>query len=85
MSDRHFRTQNKAQLQMKPAWEHKLEGQVTCIKCRPQEGATSDLAKLAVAAVSGDDISEFNPFQMLRTEFKINKKNSTFIESSTFD
>ena len=62
-----WRANNKAQLQMKAAWEHKLEGQVTCIRCRPQEGATSDLAKLAVAAVSGDDINDFNPFHMLRS------------------
>ena len=49
---------------MKAAWEHKMAGSVTCLLCRPQEGASSDLAKLAVAAVSGED--DFNPFNLAR-------------------
>ena len=48
-----WRTNGKTQLQRNPAWEFNLEGKINSILCRPQDGASSDLAKLAVAAVSG--------------------------------
>lgn len=51
-----FRANAKAQLQLKPAWEHSIPGGAGAILCRKQEGASSDLAKMAVAAVSGEDL-----------------------------
>ena len=52
-----WRANHKGQLQNKAAWEHTLQGGISDLLCRAQEGASSDLAKMAVAAVSGDDIS----------------------------
>ena len=52
-----WRANGKAQLQSKAAWEYTINGGVGSILCRRQEGASSDLAKMAVAAVSsGEDL-----------------------------
>ena len=53
-----WRANGKAQLQQKPAWEFTLAGGCGAILCRRQEGASSELAKMAVAAMT-NDMSDF--------------------------
>ena len=54
-----WRANGKAQLQQKPAWEFTLAGGCGAILCQRQEGASSDLAKMAVAAMT-NDMSDFS-------------------------
>ena len=66
-----WRANNKAQLQKKAAWEHLLEGGVADLLCRPQEGVSSDLAKMAVAAVSGEELMSSSSFNSRSSQFDL--------------
>ena len=66
-----WRANNKAQLQKKAAWEHLLEGGVSDLLCRPQEGVSSDLAKMAVAAVSGEELMSSSSFNSRSSQFDL--------------